>query len=53
MPSKQSVLFVTVNLEQKKAEGKHGWTIMNAIKNKLIHRVFACVREQRIYRKEL
>ncbi len=39
--------------QRKKAEGKHGWSIMNALKNKIIHRVFACVRDQRVYTKEL
>ncbi len=35
--------------ERKKAEGKHGWSIMNALKNKIVHRVFACVRDGRCY----
>ncbi len=35
--------------KRKKAEGKHGWSIMNALKNKIVHRVFACVRDGREY----
>ena len=36
---------------RKKEEGKNGMTIINAIRAKIISRVFACVREQRYYEK--
>ena len=35
--------------ERKTAEGKHTMSVMNAMRNKLIHRVFACVLEERKY----
>ena len=35
--------------DRKLKEGKHKMTIINAIRNKIIHRVFACVRENRKY----
>lgn len=38
--------------ERKVAEGKNKMLILNAIRNKLIHRVFACVREQKIFIKK-
>lgn len=35
---------------QRKVEsGKHKMSVLNAIRNKIIHRVFACVRDNRIY----
>lgn len=37
---------------KKLAEGKCEMNIMNAIRNKLIHRVFACVRDNRLYSKD-
>jgi transposase len=36
-------------MERKVAEGKNKMSILNAIRNKILHRVFACVREQRPY----
>ena len=33
-------------------KGKHVMSIYNAIKNKIIHRIYACVRDRRIYEKE-
>lgn len=35
--------------ERKIAEGKHVMTVMNAVRNKLIHRIFACVKQNRKY----
>lgn len=37
---------------RKKAEGKHVMSIINAIRNKLILRIFACVRDDRFYEKK-
>lgn len=37
--------------ERKVAEGKNKMAVLNAIRNKLIQRVFACVRENRKYEK--
>lgn len=38
--------------ERKKAEGKHVMSILNAIRNKLVLRIFACVKNKRMYQKE-
>ena len=35
--------------ERKLAEGKDKWLITNNIKNKLIHRIFAVVRNKQLY----
>lgn len=35
--------------ERKVAEGKNKMAIINAIRNKLIHRIFACVKQNREY----
>lgn len=35
--------------KRKKEEGKNGMTILNAIRAKLVARVFACIRDQRPY----
>jgi transposase len=37
--------------ERKKAEGKHIMSILNAIRNKLVLRIFACVKNKRYYDK--
>jgi transposase len=37
--------------ERKKAEGKHVMSILNAIRNKLVLRIFACVKSKRYYEK--
>ena len=34
-------------------EGKHKMSVLNAIRNKLILRIFACVRENRLYQKKI
>lgn len=36
---------------RKVEEGKNKMSVINAVRNKLIHRVFACVRENRKYEK--
>lgn len=35
--------------DRKVREGKNKMSILNAIRNKLLHRIFACVREKRLY----
>jgi transposase len=35
--------------ERKVTEGKHKMVVMNALRNKIIHRVYACIRDQRAY----
>ena len=35
--------------DRKVKEGKNKMAILNAIRNKLLHRVFACVRDRRLY----
>lgn len=37
--------------ERKMAEGKHYFNVVNAVRNKLITRVFACVKGNRTYQK--
>lgn len=37
--------------ERKLAEGKNKMSIINAVRNKLIHRIFACVQQNRKYEK--
>ncbi len=39
--------------ERKVAEGKNKMLVLNAIRNKLIHRVFACVRDKKNYQQNL
>ena len=36
---------------RKVAEGKNKMAVLNAVRNKIIHRIFACVRENRKYEK--
>jgi transposase len=38
--------------ERKRAEGKHIMSVLNAIRNKLVLRIFACVKNKRYYEKE-
>ncbi len=35
--------------ERKVSEGKNKMSVINAVRNKLIHRIFAVVRDQRMY----
>ena len=37
--------------ERKVAEGKNKMAVLNAVRNKLIHRIFACIRNNRKYEK--
>ena len=37
--------------ERKVIEGKNKMAVLNAVRNKLIHRIFACVRQNREYEK--
>lgn len=39
--------------ERKIGQGKNKMAVLNAIRNKLIHRVFACVRDKKFYQKNL
>jgi transposase len=38
--------------QRKLADGKNKMSVINAVRNKLISRIFACVNEQRNYKKE-
>ena len=38
--------------ERKGAAGKHKMSVINAMRNKLISRLFACVQDNRIYQKD-
>jgi len=49
MPDSEYALYY----KRKKEEGKNGMTILNAIRAKLVGRVFACVRDNRPYQKNL
>lgn len=40
---------MAANYARKKAEGKHHGSVMNAVKFKLVERVFTVIREQRKY----
>lgn len=37
---------------RKKAEGKSHWLVLNNVKNKLVHRIFAVVRDGKMYDKQ-
>jgi transposase len=39
--------------ERKLSEGKHYFNVINAVRNKLITRVFACVKGNRLYQKNM
>jgi hypothetical protein len=34
------------------SEGKNNWLVLNNVKNKLIHRIFAVVRDGQMYEKQ-
>jgi len=38
--------------ERKTAAGKNYWSVLNAVRNKLISRVYACIKQQRPYQKK-
>ena len=37
---------------RKRSEGKNNWLVLNNVKNKLIHRIFAVVRDRQTYEKQ-
>lgn len=37
--------------DKKVAEGKNKWLVMNNVKNKLVHRICACIRDNRVFEK--
>jgi len=39
--------------ERRVAAGKPKKWVINALRNKLIHRVYACIREDRLYKKKV
>lgn len=38
--------------QRKREEGKNHWVVLNNVKNKLIHRIFAVVRDGQMYEKQ-
>jgi transposase len=38
--------------QRKTAEGKNGWLVINNVRNKLIHRIFALVKNRQMYQLE-
>ncbi|MBP1638174.1 MAG: family transposase [Bacteroidetes bacterium] len=38
--------------QRKRSEGKNNWLVLNNVKNKLIHRIFAVVRNGKMYEKQ-
>jgi transposase len=38
--------------QRKRSEGKNNWLVLNNVKNKLIHRIFAVVRNGQMYEKQ-
>ena len=38
--------------QRKRSEGKNNWLVLNNVKNKLIHRIFAVVRDGQMYEKQ-
>lgn len=45
--------FLQDYYQRKVAEGHPKMSVLNAVRNKIIHRVFACIRDQRVYQKAL
>ena len=43
--------YLKAYYQRKVAEGKHKMSVMSSMRNKLILRVFACVRDNRVYQK--
>ena len=39
--------------QRKVEEGKNKMSVLNAVRNKIIHRVFAVIKNQRPYQKDL
>lgn len=42
-------LWVEMPLRIKKADGKNKMSIINAVRNKLVHRVFAVIRDEQMF----
>lgn len=40
---------IKIYYERKVAEGKNKMLVLNAVRNKLIHRIFACVKQNRLF----
>ncbi|MDR1886839.1 MAG: IS110 family transposase, partial [Prevotellaceae bacterium] len=38
--------------ERKRAEGKNDWVVINNVRNKIIHRIFAVVKNKQPYQLE-
>jgi len=38
---------------RKVAEGKHKMSVLNAVRNKIILRIFACVTQERMFEKKI
>ena len=49
MSAIQNDVEMKAYFERKVAEGKNKMSVINAVRNKLIHRVFAVIRDKRIY----
>lgn len=43
---------IKIYYQRKVAEGKNKMCVLNAVKNKIIHRIFACVNQNRVYEKK-
>lgn len=43
---------IRVFYQRKVAEGKNKMSVINAVRNKLISRIFACIKNKRMYQKE-
>jgi len=41
-----------VYYQRKRSDGKNNWLVLNNVKNKLIHRIFAVVRDGQMYEKQ-
>jgi len=49
MSAIQNDMEMKAYFEQKVTEGKYKMSVINAVRNKLIHRVFAVIRDKRNY----
>jgi transposase len=56
MGAKSAILYdpeLKAYAERKMAAGKHYFNVVNAVRNKLITRIFACVKGNRLYQKKI
>lgn len=51
MSAVQSNQELKAYFERKMSQGKNYWSVINAVRNKLISRIFACVQQQKMYQK--